>query len=63
MAHNILIARPHLTGIFSFTTGFVASPPKIPKTEEEILLHALFLEKKGYVEEALAFLERHCPMR
>ncbi|MGB4076678.1 MAG: hypothetical protein WBK28_03175 [Minisyncoccia bacterium] len=63
MAHSILVARPHLIGIFSFTTGFVASPPQIPKSEDEILLHALFLEKKGCTEEALTFLERHCPKK
>ncbi len=63
MAHNILVARPHFVGVFSFTTGFTASPPKRPKTEDEILLYALYLEKKGCVEEALAFLERHCPKK
>ncbi|KND52015.1 MAG: hypothetical protein ABA06_02000 [Parcubacteria bacterium C7867-001] len=63
MAESFLVARPHLLGVFSFTTGFVASPPQPPKSEEEILLHALFLEKKGCAEEALAFLERHCPKR
>lgn len=63
MADYILVARPNLVGVFSFSSGFAASPQKLPKTQEEILLHALFLEKKGYAEEALAFLERHCPKR
>lgn len=63
MAQYTLVARPNFIGVFSFTTGFVASPRHIPKSEDEILLYALYLEKKGRVEEALTFLERHCPKR
>ena len=63
MSHNVVITNRHVIGVYSFTTGFVASPRPTLKTEDDILNHAHYLERRGYQEEALAFLERHCPKK
>jgi hypothetical protein len=63
MAQSYVVAQRNLIGVFSFTTGFVASPPQRPTGEEEILRHALWLERHGHNDAALAFLELRCPKR
>lgn len=63
MTQTLIIVANTIVGTHSFTTGFVASPRQVPKTENEILLHALWLERQGYVEEALHFLEAKCPKK
>ena len=61
MSHIVICSDKGRVGYFSFTTGFVASPQPVLKSEDDILAHALWLERHGREEEALAFLERRCP--
>lgn len=48
-------------GTYSFTGGFqpVVAPRKRRLGEADILATALWLERQGKPEEAMAFLERH----
>ena len=58
---NFEVCKLHNTlGVFSFTTGFIASPKREPRTEDEILAEALWLERHGRDDEALRLLDRYC---
>lgn len=60
MAERFIVARPGCIGVFSFTTGFVASPPQKPKGDEEVLRQALWLARHGQEEKALKLIDDEC---
>ncbi len=45
-------------GTYSWTTGFIPTRvPRTPRTEEEALRHALWLERKNSSEAGLEFID------
>jgi hypothetical protein len=63
MAQMMIVAFRSTVGTYSFSSGFAPAPVPKPSTEEEILRHALYLERHGREDEALAYLERRCPKK
>lgn len=55
-----IIHNQNFSGVHSFTDGFVPAPKPKLKSEDDILAHALWLERHGRECEALAFLDRIC---
>ena len=60
---NYGICTRHTIGVYSFTTGFTASPKREPRTETDILAKALWLERNGKEDEAMQLLDRYCASR
>ena len=60
MSHaDIVIANGVIVGVHSWTEGFRALKcPKKALTEDDVLAVALWLEKRGMQDEALALIER-----
>jgi hypothetical protein len=56
---TIVTAAGRIRGVLTWTEGFKAlKRPRTQPTEDDILATALWLEKHGQPDEALAFLER-----
>lgn len=50
----------HVIGVYSWTEGFKPlSPPVRKDTEDDVLARALWLERRGFSDEAEEYLE-HC---
>ena len=56
----VVTADGHICGVHSWTEGYrpLATPRKRRPSENDILATALWLEKHGRGEEALAYIER-----
>ena len=63
MSQKTIVVTNQRIGIYSFTTGFVASPRPTPKTEDEVLNHAHWLERRGYKDEADKFVDDYLNRR
>lgn len=47
-------------GIYSFTTGFIPSPERKPRNDNEMQAWLLWLERHGFEDEAHRLLDRYC---
>jgi hypothetical protein len=60
MSEYIIMRVKGRLGVASWTHGFMPTPLPPLKTEQEFLLHLVWLERHGRSEEADQLLERYC---
>jgi hypothetical protein len=61
MANLAIIKNDERFVLYSFTTGTVpVTPPQRRMTDDDALAYAMYLCRRGRIEEAERFLDRYC---